>query len=237
MYIASLKRSKNYKAQPYQYAFSSKQILKAKVKPFPPYTHYGFNDNRPDDYRNYTECEIRGSYDHSTSEHNRVIYIKREVVAESSQSNESPFERYIKEPIWYLDSGCSKSMTGVKSYSHKYVEQPALKVVFVDNSSCIIEGYGSINYEGIDDSSIYPPNEFLHKDDPSRQYQVDSDISYYVIPHGRSLTKLTQKNHVPEVIVLNKHDVPLTENIEYPPDLISTEGTDEQNVQDDRLIT
>ncbi|GJS02865.1 retrovirus-related pol polyprotein from transposon TNT 1-94 [Tanacetum coccineum] len=53
------------------------------------------------------------------------------------------------EPIWYLDSGCSRSMTGVKSYLHIYVEQPDPKVVFGDNSSCITEGYGSINYGGI----------------------------------------------------------------------------------------
>ncbi|GJX57458.1 retrovirus-related pol polyprotein from transposon TNT 1-94 [Tanacetum coccineum] len=52
------------------------------------------------------------------------------------------------EPIWYLDSGCSRSMTGVKSYLHKYVEQPGPKVVFGDNSSCITEGYGSINCSG-----------------------------------------------------------------------------------------
>nr|GEX03705.1 retrovirus-related Pol polyprotein from transposon TNT 1-94 [Tanacetum cinerariifolium] len=44
---------------------------------------------------------------------------------------------------------------------------------------------------GIDDSSRYPPEEFLYEDDPSRQHQVDSDISYYVIPHGRSLAELT----------------------------------------------
>ncbi|GJY38015.1 hypothetical protein Tco_0424379 [Tanacetum coccineum] len=30
----------------------------------------------------------------------------------------------IKKPIWYPDSGCSRHMTGVKSYLHKYVEQP-----------------------------------------------------------------------------------------------------------------
>ncbi|GKF68095.1 hypothetical protein Tco_0197774, partial [Tanacetum coccineum] len=45
-------------------ASSSKQILKAKAKPFPPCTHCGFNDHRPDDCRNYPECEICGSYDH-----------------------------------------------------------------------------------------------------------------------------------------------------------------------------
>nr|GEV45009.1 hypothetical protein [Tanacetum cinerariifolium] len=72
-----------------KYASSSKQISKAKAKPFPPCTHYGFNDHRLDDYRNYPECKICGSYDHSTSRHNRVIHIKGGVLSESSQSNES----------------------------------------------------------------------------------------------------------------------------------------------------
>nr|GEZ29502.1 retrovirus-related Pol polyprotein from transposon TNT 1-94 [Tanacetum cinerariifolium] len=40
-------------------------------------------------------------------------------------------------------------MNGVKSYLHKYVEQLGTKVVFSDNSSCITEGYGLINREGI----------------------------------------------------------------------------------------
>nr|GEZ39241.1 retrovirus-related Pol polyprotein from transposon TNT 1-94 [Tanacetum cinerariifolium] len=87
----------------------------------------------------------------------------------------------------------------------------------------------SIDEIGINDSSRYPSDEFLHEDDPSRQYQVDYDISYYVIPHGRSLTELTQENHVPEVIVPNEHDVPLTKDIEDPPNLINIEGTQEQN--------
>ncbi|GJW90109.1 retrovirus-related pol polyprotein from transposon TNT 1-94 [Tanacetum coccineum] len=37
----------------------------------------------------------------------------------------------IRKPIWYLDSGCSRHMTGVKSYLHKYVEQPGPKVAFI----------------------------------------------------------------------------------------------------------
>nr|GEW47904.1 retrovirus-related Pol polyprotein from transposon TNT 1-94 [Tanacetum cinerariifolium] len=313
-------------------------------------------------------------------------------------------KRHIREPIWYLDSGCSRSMTSVKSYLHKYVEQPSSKVVYVDNSSYITEGYGSINYRRIiftkvafvsglkyslisisylcdakyivqfddkqgtifnakrnnrtiieaartilngsvlskhfwtkvvriarytqnrsiiikrhdktpyeilreiipdisyfyvfgchefihnhkdhlgkfdakadngyflrysfvlkalrvfntrrqqvnetyhvtfnesmeairftntsqdeieiDDSSRYPPNEFLHEDDPSRQYQVDSDVTYYVDPHGYSLTELTQENLVPEVIGPNEPDIPLTKDNEVSPDLINTEGTD-----------
>nr|GEX32055.1 putative reverse transcriptase domain-containing protein [Tanacetum cinerariifolium] len=88
MYTASLKRSENYKTQPYQYASPSKEILKAKAKPFPPYINYGFNDHRPDDCRNYLECGICGSYDHFTSCHNRVIHIRGGVLAVSSQSIE-----------------------------------------------------------------------------------------------------------------------------------------------------
>ncbi|GKG42085.1 hypothetical protein Tco_0473836, partial [Tanacetum coccineum] len=89
----------------------------------------------------------------------------------------------------------------------------------------------------IDDSSRYPPDEYHHEDDPSRQYQSNSNISYYVIPHGRLLTELTQEKHVPEVIALNEPDIPHTEHAEGPPDLINTEGTHEQNVQDEQTIT
>ncbi|GKA54007.1 putative reverse transcriptase domain-containing protein [Tanacetum coccineum] len=67
-------------------------------------------------------------------------------------------KRHIGEPIWYLDSGCSRSMTSVKSYPHKYVEQPGPKVVFSDNSSCITEGYGSINCGGI----LFPKVAFVN---------------------------------------------------------------------------
>nr|GEX39605.1 retrovirus-related Pol polyprotein from transposon TNT 1-94 [Tanacetum cinerariifolium] len=48
-----------------------------------------------------------------------------------------------------------------------------------------------------DDSSRYPPDEF-QEDDPFRQYQVDSDVSHYIIPHRRSLAEINQENHVPE---------------------------------------
>ncbi|GJX59508.1 hypothetical protein Tco_0290898 [Tanacetum coccineum] len=44
-------------------------------------------------------------------------------------------ERHIREPISYLDSGCSWSMTGVKSYLHKYVEQPCPKQGTIFNAN------------------------------------------------------------------------------------------------------
>ncbi|GKD09999.1 retrovirus-related pol polyprotein from transposon TNT 1-94 [Tanacetum coccineum] len=55
----------------------------------------------------------------------------------------------IRKPIWYLDSGCSRHMVGVKSYLHKYVEQPGPKVVFGDDSACTTEGYDFIKCNGI----------------------------------------------------------------------------------------
>ncbi|GJT89211.1 putative ribonuclease H-like domain-containing protein [Tanacetum coccineum] len=88
----------------------------------------------------------------------------------------------------------------------------------------------SVDEIGIDDSSRYPPDEFLQRDNPSRQYQLDSNVSYYLILHRRSLTQFTQENHVPEVIILNEPDIPHIEDTEGPPDLINTERTHEQNV-------
>nr|GEW00767.1 retrovirus-related Pol polyprotein from transposon TNT 1-94 [Tanacetum cinerariifolium] len=88
---------------------------------------------------------------------------------------------------------------------------------------------------GINDSSRYPPDKFLHKDDPSRQYQANFDISYYITPHGRSLTKLTKDNHIPEVITLNKQNTPYTNDVKGPPDLVNTKETQEQNDQNDLI--
>nr|GEX22720.1 retrovirus-related Pol polyprotein from transposon TNT 1-94 [Tanacetum cinerariifolium] len=125
------------------------EILKSKAKPYPPCTYCGFNDHCPYDCRIYLEYEIFGSYDHFTSEHNRVIQIRVCTQPLITMILNTLRERHIREPIWYLDGGCSRSITGVKIYQHKYVEQPGPKVVFDDNSSCITEGYGSINCGGI----------------------------------------------------------------------------------------
>ncbi|GJQ89587.1 retrovirus-related pol polyprotein from transposon TNT 1-94 [Tanacetum coccineum] len=207
-------------------------------------------------------------------------------------------QRHIREPTWYLDNGCSRSMTGVKSYLHKYVEQPGPKFIQKINlaqhveKGSTIELHSKLNktspsrsvyiffiwtcldQERIPDISyfhVFGCPVFIHNhkdhlgkfnakvddgyflgyssvskafrvyntrkqqieetyhDDPSRQYQVDSDVSYYIIPQRRSLTEITQKNHVPEVIAPNEPEIPHTEDDEGPPDPINTEGTHEQN--------
>ncbi|GJX90387.1 hypothetical protein Tco_0343713 [Tanacetum coccineum] len=79
----------------------------------------------------------------------------------------------------------------------------------------------SVDEIKIDDSSRYPLDEFLHEDDPSRQYQANSNFKYYIIPNGHSLTKLTKENHVPEVIAPNEQNIPQTEDIKGSSDLAS----------------
>ncbi|GKC29040.1 retrovirus-related pol polyprotein from transposon TNT 1-94, partial [Tanacetum coccineum] len=74
--------------------------------------------------------------------YNMKLQVSR-IQSSYSRSNQSQ-QCDIRKPIWYLDSGCSRHMTGVKSYLHKYVEQSRPKVVFGDDSTCTTEGYGSI---------------------------------------------------------------------------------------------
>ncbi|GJX77833.1 retrovirus-related pol polyprotein from transposon TNT 1-94 [Tanacetum coccineum] len=150
MYTVSLKRSENYKAQPYQYAPPSKGGVLAE-------------SSQSSESSTGVKCNTCGSIVHSTTYHNEFDHFKKgekfrlkrpESLPKSGFTKEvNPnllfVQRHIREPIWYMDSGFSRSMTGVKSYLHKYVEQPGPKVVLGDNLSCIIEGYGSINSEGV----------------------------------------------------------------------------------------
>ncbi|GKA76982.1 retrovirus-related pol polyprotein from transposon TNT 1-94 [Tanacetum coccineum] len=93
-------------------------------------------------------------------------------------------------------------------------------VTFEESMEAIRFTNTSVDEIGIDDSSRYPLDELLQEDDTSRQYQVDSDVSYYIIPHVRSLTKLTQEKHVPVVIAPNEPNIPHTKDTKGPPDLI-----------------
>ncbi|GJV14978.1 hypothetical protein Tco_1360301 [Tanacetum coccineum] len=113
---------------------------------------------------------------------------------ESSNANRS------KTPTM---SGCSRHMTGVKSYLHKYVEQPGPKMVFGDDSTCTTEGYGSIKFDGINiaETKRYPPDEYLHPFKPSQRYQVDSNVVKYIEPYEK--LKHVSDHHVQVDKILN----------------------------------
>ncbi|GKD90435.1 hypothetical protein Tco_1365942 [Tanacetum coccineum] len=146
---------------------------------FPLCIHCGFSDHLSNDFVNYHICDICGSYDHDKHGHNKIISLRRGIKPKNPQHVMKSCETYgstvhtttddndiewfiigeelqakkaecdIRKPIWYLDSGCSRHMTGVKSYLYKYVEQLGPKVVFGDDSTCTTEGYGSIKCNGI----------------------------------------------------------------------------------------
>ncbi|GKB93881.1 retrovirus-related pol polyprotein from transposon TNT 1-94 [Tanacetum coccineum] len=69
---------------------------------------------------------------------------------------------YLKRSVWYPDSGCSRHMTGVKQYLHRYSKESGPKVVFGDNSSGDTEGYGLVNCNGITFTRVAYVNGLKH---------------------------------------------------------------------------
>ncbi|GJX04315.1 retrovirus-related pol polyprotein from transposon TNT 1-94 [Tanacetum coccineum] len=109
----------------------------------------------------FKRCEAYGSLNHTTTDHYDIEWFKRGEALQAKKakalkstrdesSNANKFKTPTKrKPIKYLDSGCSRHMTGVKSFLHKYMEQPGPKVMFRDDSTCTTECYGSIKYNGL----------------------------------------------------------------------------------------
>ncbi|GJU29056.1 retrovirus-related pol polyprotein from transposon TNT 1-94 [Tanacetum coccineum] len=212
------------------------KILKAKAKLFPPCTYYGFNDHHHDDYHMYPEFEIYGSYDHGTSGHNHVILVGERRIREpichvfihNHKDHLGKFDAKVDDGYFLGYSFVSKAFK-VFNTRRQQVEE-TYHITFDESMKAIMFTNTLVDDIGIDDSSRYPPDEYLHEDDTSRQYQKYFDTSYYITPHNRSLTELTKTTHVLKVITLNEQNTPLTKDIKGPPDLINTEGTQEQKV-------
>nr|GEV95989.1 hypothetical protein [Tanacetum cinerariifolium] len=69
---------------------------------------------------------------------------------------------YLKRSVWYLDSGCSKHMTKIKQYLHRYSKKLGPKVVFRNDSLGDIEGYRSVNCNGITFTKVAYMNGLKH---------------------------------------------------------------------------
>ncbi|GJS50925.1 retrovirus-related pol polyprotein from transposon TNT 1-94 [Tanacetum coccineum] len=69
---------------------------------------------------------------------------------------------YLKRYVWYLDSGCSRHMTRVKQYLHRYSKKSGPKVVFGDDFSGDTEGCGSVNCNGITFTRVAYANGLKH---------------------------------------------------------------------------
>ncbi|GKB11844.1 retrovirus-related pol polyprotein from transposon TNT 1-94 [Tanacetum coccineum] len=85
----------------------------------------------------FKKCEACGSPNHNTTDHYDIEWFKRGKALQAKKAEALKSTRCdIRKPIWYLDNGCSRNMTGVKSYMHKYMEQPGPKNLFGDDSTC-----------------------------------------------------------------------------------------------------
>lgn len=88
----------------------------------------------------------------------------------------------------------------------------------------------SVEEIGIDDSSRYPPDEYLPENHTSTQYQADADadVSYYIIPHNLPQPTISE---VIETQVSN--EITTTEPIVQEPSnqAIHTEVTEDQNLE------
>ncbi|GJT05733.1 retrovirus-related pol polyprotein from transposon TNT 1-94 [Tanacetum coccineum] len=90
---------------------------------------------------------------------------------------------YLKRPVWYLDSSCSRYVIGVKQYLHRYSKESGPKVVFGDNSSSDTKGYGSVNCNGITftktQGTIFNQNDEVILIAPRRRDVYVIDMSSY----------------------------------------------------------
>ncbi|GKA88290.1 retrovirus-related pol polyprotein from transposon TNT 1-94 [Tanacetum coccineum] len=108
--------------------------------------------------------------------------------------------------------------------------EETLHVTFDESIEAIRFSSTSLDETGINDSTRYPPDEYIHENDPSRQYQTNYVISYYIIPHNRkqpTISEFIDAQNFPDVIAPTEQNVPHTKDIEGPLELINTEGTNE----------
>ncbi|GJV86466.1 retrovirus-related pol polyprotein from transposon TNT 1-94 [Tanacetum coccineum] len=120
------------------------------TKQFDEYIYCGSDKHHPDDYEFYLRCEIYGSIAH-------VLADCLKNLRNSKKTMDS-----LKRSIWYLDSGYSRHITGVKHYLHRYSKESGPKAVFGDNSSGDTEGYGSVNCNGITFTRVAYVNGLKH---------------------------------------------------------------------------
>ncbi|GJX78391.1 hypothetical protein Tco_0325202 [Tanacetum coccineum] len=98
----------------------------------------------------FKRCEVCGISTHTTTDHYDIKWFKRGEALQTKKAEALKSTRakssYANRSNTPTKSGCSRHMTGVKSYLHKYMEQSGPKVVFGDDSTCTTKGYGSIKF-------------------------------------------------------------------------------------------
>nr|GEV72729.1 uncharacterized mitochondrial protein AtMg00810-like [Tanacetum cinerariifolium] len=120
-------------------------------KPFKEYKYYGFNDHHSDHYEFYPGGEVCGSIAHEPYD-----CPKRHPNSRRDQGLPTGNQNPLK------NSGCSRHMTRIRQYLHRYSKESGPKVVFRDDFSRDTKGYGSVNCNGITFTRVAYVNGLKH---------------------------------------------------------------------------
>ncbi|GJT21637.1 retrovirus-related pol polyprotein from transposon TNT 1-94 [Tanacetum coccineum] len=166
---------------------SSKSSKGNQTTWFRPCKHCGFKNHLAKDCYLKPKCSTCGSTDHLTKEHPEQTVVKRTLTMLKAQSSVNPLAKKASMiPKPFKDySGCSRHMTGVKQYLHRYSKESGPKVVFRDNSLGDTEGYGSVNCNGITFTRVAYGTIFNQNDEvvltaPRRRDVYVIDMSSYI---------------------------------------------------------
>nr|GEU44267.1 retrovirus-related Pol polyprotein from transposon TNT 1-94 [Tanacetum cinerariifolium] len=111
-------------------------------------------------------------------------------------------KRHIREPIWYLNGGCSRSITGVKSYRHKYVKQPGLKgTIFNANNEIMLRVLRRNDVYVLDISSLTPNGAcFFSKPLKSVNWLWHKRLSYLNFKNINKIAKQSKVLGIPSLV-------------------------------------
>ncbi|GJY57032.1 hypothetical protein Tco_0456147 [Tanacetum coccineum] len=130
--------------------------------------------------KSYETC---GSTVHTTTDHNDIKWFRKGEALQAKKAEAFQSKKVESSNANRSKTPTKRHMTGVKSYLHKYLEQPGPKVVFGDDSTCTTEGH--VDNIIIAESERYPPDEYLHHYEPSQRYQVNRNAVSFIEPYKR----------------------------------------------------
>ncbi|GKD16279.1 hypothetical protein Tco_1205437 [Tanacetum coccineum] len=108
---------------------------------FPSCIHYGYNDHQSDDGVYYPICDLCGSYDHDTHNHNMIISLRRGIKPRNPQHKGEAKKAGGNKTV---SSNVQRSKTPTQRLLAQIWEVPRPKGMYGDNSTYTTKGHGYV---------------------------------------------------------------------------------------------